>query len=413
MICWALESFRRVSMRAPIIGICLILSSTSLAQERGDENSGSELELSAESSEDAELEPVSERAPLVRDARVSDGAVERAGQGAAARKVEEALSWGDDREFGGHRFLALSMQPSALIRSFFGFDQSASVITVPGFPVGSSGQRFDVMTEGLGERLAFGFRVSELLAVDAFGKLNVGYGPDGPSLLFRGGYFRIGGGLGATFRILRNDSVQLSLRPYVSVGTSEQYNVLGLVEGARQLEPDEKVEEVLQQEESRQLIVYQSQRVLGASLLAAWVLNPALGVQASVSSAWSRDKLDANQNEYVRERTTNYLMMSAGFSVEYDFWLRGIAMAMNAEYLGSYGRLADNPFPTEKSRISHRLGGGVYYTGRKDLQLGVSYYSVLGLSEVTGTPTSGDDTTELDSDPVTLDVLSFNVQYIW
>ena len=49
--------------------------------------------------------------------------------------------------------------------------------------------------------------------------------------------------------------------------------------------------------------------------------------------------------------------------------------------LGSYGRLADNPFPTEKSRISHRLGGGVYYTGRKDLQLGVSYYSVLGLSE--------------------------------
>ncbi len=89
-------------------------------------------------------------------------------------------------------------------------------------------------------------------------------------------------------------------------------------------------------------------------------------------------------------------------------------MALNGEYELSYGRLTDHTFPTDNSRVSHRVGAGVYYTGREDLQLGVSYYSVLGLSRVRGVPSQSVETAEhLESEPVTLNVLSFNVEYIW
>ncbi|MEC9466350.1 MAG: hypothetical protein VX834_11225 [Myxococcota bacterium] len=354
------------------------------------------------------------REPLVNEARVPAQPVDRPTSQPRVRGKMPTEAWGNDTVFAGHRFLSIPLQPSALLRSFFAFKQSASVLSIPAFPVRGDGSRFDVMTEGLDERLAFGFKVSELMAVDAFGNMNIEYGPDGPSLLFRGGIFRIGGGFGATFRVARFEKLQLALRPYVSVGNSQLYSVLPLVEGARELNETENVEEVLQSERGRQLLTYQSQRTLGAALLMAWALDPAFGVQSSLGGAWTRDDIEATQNDYVREETTNFMMLNASVSFEYDFWLRGLSMALNGEYELSYGRLTDHAFPSANSRLNHRLGAGVYYTGREDLQLGMSYYSVLGLAGVRGVPAQSPETAEnLTSDPVTLNVLSFNVEYIW
>ena len=354
------------------------------------------------------------REPLVNEARIPAQPVQRSTSQPRVRGKMPTEAWGNDTVFAGHRFLSIPLQPSALLRSFFAFEQSASVLTIPGFPVRGDGSRFDVMTEGLAERLAFGFKVSELMAVDAFGNMNIEYGPDGPSLLFRGGIFRIGGGVGATFRIARFETLQLALRPYVSVGNSQLYSVLTLVEGAREIGDNENVEEVLQSDRGRELLTYQSQRTLGAALLMAWALDPAFGLQSSLGGAWTQDDVEAMQNDYVREETTNFMLLNASVSLEYDFWLRGLSMALNGEYELSYGRVTDQSFPSGGSRLSHRVGAGVYYTGREDLQLGMSYYSVLGLAGVRGVPAQSTQTAEnLTSDPVTLNVLSFNVEYIW
>ena len=401
-------------MASSLILSCCI-SSPGWAEEPAESGLPEEVPEAAEA-EPVEPEKESEggREPLVNDARVPKNPVVRSPQEPRVRGKTPSAAWGNDTVFSGHRFLAIPLQPSALLRSFFAFEQSASVLTIPEFPVRADGRRFEVMTEGLEESIAFGVKISDLLAVDAFGNMNLEYGPDGPSLLFRGGAFRIGGGVGATFRLARFDTVQLALRPYLSVGNSQLYSVLAIVEGARELDDSENVEESLQGDPGRQLITYQSQRTLGAALLLAWAVDSALGMQASLGGAWSRDDIDVTQNDYVREQTTNYMLINMSTSIEYDFWLRGLSMALNGEYELSYGRLTDHTFPTDNSRVSHRVGAGVYYTGREDLQLGVSYYSVLGLSRVRGVPSQSVETAEhLESEPVTLNVLSFNVEYIW
>ncbi|MBT6179167.1 MAG: hypothetical protein HOI23_18125 [Deltaproteobacteria bacterium] len=322
---------------------------------------------------------------------------------------------GADRVFRGHRFLILSSQRSAFVMSSFNFEQSVFGLDIPKLAADSDGEIIhDVSTEGLGELLGFSLKVSKFMSVDAGAVMRIQHGPDAPSLLFRGAAYQIGGVLGATFQVFRDEDLglQVSTRPWFSYTSSRNYSVFAFVDGASELAPDATPDEVLQTSTKDAFLEVTSEMSGGASLLLAYTWDEAVGVQASLDVAWSEQESDPISSEYGSVTKTEYVMVAGAGSIEYDFRSQGLPASFAAEYKMTYGRLADNPFPSTASRVSHRLGMGVYYTGRDDLQLGLAYYTLLGLPRVEAVDAQPSDPPR-ESSPAVVKMVAFNLYYFW
>lgn len=328
------------------------------------------------------------------------------------RTVPEIV--GADRVFRGHRFLILSSQRSALVMSSFNFEQSVFGLDIPNFATGRDGTIHDVATEGLGELLGFSLKVSKLMSLDAAAVMRIQHGPDAPSLLFRGAAYQIGGVLGATFQVFRDEEMglQVSTRPWFSYTSSRNYSVLAFVEGASQLGAEATPDEVLKTDSNDFFLEVTSEMSGGASLLVAYTWDEAVGLQTSIDVAWSEQESDRGLSEYGGVTKTEYVMVAGAGSIEYDFRSQGLPAALAGEYRMTYGRLADNPFPTTSSRASHRIGMGVYYTGRDDLQLGLAYYTLLGLPRLEAVDAEPSDPIR-ESAPAVVKLVAFNLYYFW
>ena len=319
-----------------------------------------------------------------------------------------------DRILAGHRFLLASSQRSALVSSHFAFEQAVFALDIPRFATGSDGTVHDVATEGLGEWVGFSLKVADVMSVDAAGIMRIQHGPDAPSLLFRGAAYQIGGVIGATFRLFRDEELgaQVSLRPWFSYTSSQTYSVLAFVEGASEISDDASADEVLKTSARDYFLAVTSEKSAGASLLVAYTWHEAVGAQASLDVAWSEQESDRTNSEHGGVVTTDFVMAAVAGSAEYDFRSQGLPLGLMVEYKVTYGRLADNPFPTESSRLSHRLGMGAFYTGRDDLQLGFTYSTLLGLPRLTGTHAQNPEEEKL-SDPAAVRMVAFNLYYFW
>jgi hypothetical protein len=298
--------------------------------------------------------------------------------------------------------------------SSFNFEQSVFGLDIPNFATGSDGTVHDVATEGLGELLGFSLKVSKFMSLDAAAVMRIQHGPDAPSLLFRGAAYQIGGVLGATFQVFRDEEMglQVSTRPWFSYTSSRNYSVLAFVEGASQLGEDATPDEVLKTNSNDSFLEVTSEMSGGASLLVAYTWDEAVGLQTSIDVAWSEQESDRVLSEYGGVTKTEYVMVAGAGSIEYDFRSQGLPVAFAGEYKMTYGRLADNPFPSTSSRASHRIGMGVYYTGRDDLQLGLAYYTLLGLPRLEAVDAQPSDPVR-ESAPAVVKLVAFNLYYFW
>ena len=329
--------------------------------------------------------------------------------------VDEA---GADRVFAGHRFLILGTQKSALLMSSFNFEQSVFSLKIPRFAQlrvhqGQAVDEIDVETEGLGELLGFSLKLSKMMAVDVAGVMRIQHGPDRPAFLLRGASYQIGGVIGATLRVFRDEQMglQVSTRPWFSYTSSRNYSVLAFVEGARELGDGDTVDQVLDTSATDSFLELTTEMSAGGSLLVAYAWNEALAFQGSLDVAWSSG-VGSGQSDIGSVVTTEYLRVAGAGSVEYDFRSQGLPAAFAFEYKMTYGRLADNPFPSTSSRVSHRMGLGAYYTGRQDLQLGLTYYALFGLPRLKAIDAVPTDPVR-ESDPAIVKMLAFNLYYFW
>ena len=269
-------------------------------------------------------------------------------------------------------------------------------------------------TEGLGELLGFSLKLSKMMAVDVAGVMRIQHGPDRPAFLLRGASYQIGGVVGATLRIFRDEQMglQVSTRPWFSYTSSRNYSVLAFVEGARELGDGDTVDQVLDTSATDSFLELTTEMSAGGSLLVAYAWNEALAFQGSLDVAWSSQESDPGQSDIGSVVTTEYLRVAGAGSVEYDFRSQGLPAAFAFEYKMTYGRLADNPFPSTSSRVSHRMGLGAYYTGRQDLQLGLTYYALFGLPRLKAIDAMPTDPVR-ESDPAIVKMLAFNLYYFW
>ena len=331
-------------------------------------------------------------------------------------------AWGD-RTLDGHRFLLPAAQDSGFVMTQFGFRQGGVYVQVPDFPAADSGI-YTLNLIGLTEQLDLSIKVTDWLGV--FGEVEgiAFVGVDAPGFVFGGGEFRYGGRFGLVARPLRirESGTQFAVRLDYGVSTGRVIDVQRLITEAQRVgrlaaadpsqAPDaETIEDLIESGVLDLVLVPSTASTHGGSIHAAQALSPYAGLQASfrLERRGTRLRLfDAVTRTYLNAHQTIWAY-SGAFSLTADGSPAGLPIATMLEYRvsGSTIDSAQMEGPVD-TPATHLVGGGLYYSGQRDLQLGLFGSTVLNTEPVPG---FGDDVGE-SSAPLFV-FGQFVFRYIW
>ena len=295
------------------------------------------------------------------------------------------------RRIGDTTFLLPALADSAFIVTELGLRQDVGYERIPQYPVGTSA-RYDLSWASLDERLDVAVRLRDWLGLYIQGVAAGTVGVDLPSLIFSGGGYTFSGKGGVVARLFRSDSsrTQLSVRAYGAAGTDRSLDLLGLF-GAVSVRTSRDLQSTAAQNPSssqlqaivqNELLSLASQNYTDVALtrgswwavggsvhLAQAIAGPlTLQVSAGLEETLSQSiPFDPNSQHYVT-------LSSSETSFSFDG---------TAEYTeqANYGTVSGR---TAVTLGSQQVGGGVFYTGRRGLQVGLLGFTSRDLKPITG-----------------------------
>ncbi len=313
------------------------------------------------------------------------GAQEARGQGLGS---EETPEFGD-RTLKGHTFLYPILQEGAFNTSHFGVRQGVAVTNIPQLPLGSVGT-FDLSASGLVQNFDLGLRLLSWLGLYGTAEGQVLTGINVPSLLVVGGSFSFRGEGGGIVRIARIETTgtQLSARVFGGAGTGRDLKVLPLVNAL--LSGSSSLGDVVNGNVGKYILTPKANDTFGGSLHLGQALGRFIGLQAAVEGRSSRETSSpfvAASNANV-DQTTAVTSFMGAIGVDIDGQPAGFPLGAMAEYRAQVDNAAP-PLGEATSTMSHRVSAGIYYTGRRNLLLGVGGVTQLNMESVTGQDAAG------------------------
>jgi len=331
---------------------------------------------------------------------------------ATSRAVEK--DWGQDRVLGGHQFPVATFVPLALSSSYLGVRAGIEYHSVPGFatlttigPVPTS-NRVDLETVNVAESVDFSLRLHDYVALsgDAYGRGRVGANIE--TLLGTGADYTYGGDIGALVKIVRIGSLQLAVRGQIGLYEGQSAGVLALFQdlstiatdalsrllSAPSMDLDTAIAQLNKSFDAAtaDLLMPFDGIAYGVSLNMALAIGKYIGLQGSLgysldTTTFNPAKFDPDLGLSVRlENTEKTIRPSASAAVDFDSSPIGLPIDIIVEYRFtpiSVERQNEEGLSTESS-IESLIALGVYYSGRTDLQLGVTGYTLLGQAPALG-----------------------------
>jgi hypothetical protein len=323
------------------------------------------------------------------------------------------------RTIGDATFLLPALADSAFVLSEFGFRQGLEYQTVPGFPVASL-SRYDLQWVQFDERMDVAVRILPWLGVYAQGSASGALGPDTASLLFEGGGLDFGGKGGLVARVYRNENTksQIAVRMYGGgdVGRTldlpdffEAFairaarDVSGILAGTNANTTESQLAGALKNEalslagtNYQSVVFYRSSSSrLGGSVHYAQVLVGPLTMQlaANFEQSWTkRDPYQPSAQQYANISTNDQsVTFDAVASASFMRW--SVPLGVSLEYAGVTTASALTGAHTNTT-ITHYAGAGLWYTGRRGIELGA-----LAFTQRSPTPIPGFATTETSGQP--------------
>jgi hypothetical protein len=327
---------------------------------------------------------------------------------AAEAPLPEEPKWGRHRVLGGHRFPVAVFVPTALTASYMGVHAGLEYHEVPGYAqvpslgTATTPQQVDLQTINVAETLDFALRLHEYVALfgDAYGRARVGANIS--TLLGTGADYTYGGDAGVLLKIVRVGGFQLSVRGLLGLYAGQSAGVLGLFEDLNriasdaisrvQMNPTLNLGAALNhlnasfRNATADLLTPFSGVNYGASLNMAQALGRYVGLQGSVGFAidtttYSTTMFDVVTSTSVHTPSTlRGVRPQAALALDVDLDPAKLPLGLLFEY-----RIApvtvtrsEQDGSVQESAIEQLLAFGVYYSGRSDLQLGVTGYALLG-----------------------------------
>ncbi len=268
----------------------------------------------------------------------------------------------------------------------FGVANGFQIISVPDVPVVGSRT---ATVDAAGVHAEFDFAVQFLqrfelnadLRADAFSGTGVG------SIIVGGAGYSYGGSLGAGATIFRGPTTELSARLQGDVGSAHKILLLNLLNG---LASGGRVQTVLQIIGGNlgRLVTSSATRGAGtANLNLAQSIGKAFGLQLTAGVTVAGFSIDYFDETRGRPTSTDLTLWTPHFAAEVEMDVRRLVpqvpLAVNAEYSLDWTHVSgggDEEWFDPTSSVAF----GLYYSGRRELSLGVSYILVPSLATRTG-----------------------------
>jgi hypothetical protein len=294
-----------------------------------------------------------------------------------------------DRVLLDHVFLTPTLVPSAFITTHFYLRQGLMYLEIPQFPFTAERTR-DVQALNLTERLEAGVRLFEVFEIFVFGSAEILTGTNVESAIAAGSSFAYEAGGGGAVRLLRSRTggTQLSVRAQGSAGTGSFIDVLGLLDAVIAQDPD-TLDAIVDNGLGEVVLRDVYRRDAAGHVLLAQTLSANFGVQLSAGMAYrsvTADFFDLDLDRKVSEDDTT---LAPDLGVAFDAnGLPSIPVGVVLEYsLRTHSRqLAGDG--SDWGGLAHLLAAGLY-AAHPQLQLGVTFGSILGLEPIARRDTLG------------------------
>lgn len=304
-----------------------------------------------------------------------------------------------------HRFPFAPFLASSFIVSSFAVHAGIDVRRVPRFPLDATtgalvAQRIDLATVRITQGAAGSVRLHRLFALTFAVSGEARIGTNSSSLLGTGADYELGGDAGGLLRLYRGERFQISLRSEGGYHGGQQAGVARFYRSVRAI-ADRTVTRLLGPgtdfaTERQRIDQALTQAALGLTtasrgfrisnlLTAAWTLSSYAGLQAMLG--FSFDRTTNVSNEFQLDSETSFKLsttsdrreLMAGAAIDLGAASTGVPLDVVAEYelLPLLSRDHDGVGQSSRATVAQRLALGVYYSGRTDLQLGMSAYTLL------------------------------------
>lgn len=293
---------------------------------------------------------------------------------------DAVLADGRTRTLRRHVFIFPSLFDSSMIATYFGVRARVSLTSVPGVPTDFG--RFDVATTTVAESLDFGVRITDWLGLYGNAGGRALTGTNVKSLIYVGATYNYFGALGAQLRLLRSErtGTQLTVRAGALLGKGQVASVFPLFAS---LQSNVTLEDVAQTPVGEAIRTPVRNVAGGGTLNFAQAISPMFGVQATAGlgvSSLALNPYDLSRGARV-ERASTELTMRAGAALSASFDTIGVPIAVMAEYVLLREYTSDFQQSLDLD-TAHRFGLGVYYAGRRNLDIGVSGAGHFGMAPI-------------------------------
>ena len=315
--------------------------------------------------------------------------------------------WGSTRVLGSHSFLMGTFTPSGLVNSHLGVRAGLEYQQMPGYVqlpslTNSGPQAVNLSTLNVAETIDFGIRLHDHFAIfgEGYGKARIGANIN--TLLGTGADYTYGGKLGVLVKLFRLSSFQVSVSGQAGYYTGQSAGILALFQDLNVI-AREAVEQVQQnpvidinravdklntafRTATADLLTPFEGVTYGVSLNVAQAIGPYFGVQASFgyyaeAATYRPTRYDtASGGPLTQEHTVSTQRPSFGIAVDFAAMPAGVPLAILLEYRGTPTSVTDTQDvqKLDESSFEHLVALGLFYSGRTDLQLGITTYSVYG-----------------------------------
>ncbi|HEX4448871.1 MAG TPA: hypothetical protein VH044_19155 [Polyangiaceae bacterium] len=329
------------------------------------------------------------------------------------------VRWGD-RMLADHTFLFPALYAGAFIPTYFGVTQGVYEEHIPSVPLpfGNSGN-LDLI--GYVAAVNLGVKIVDWFGVQATGTGLAVVGTGGESVIYSGGNLNVGGSIAPIVRIARIESTGTQVSARGQIGWLKgaaldvpRFLLLGQSAIASANDPADAAGAI-----GRGIIGGGLTRViiegvdtfgLNGEVAAAQAFGPMFGLQAALT--FQRRLTGVNLRQPVsgsfRESDTRYDLL-ADVSFEWDGDSLHVPVAAIVEYEANarLGGTGDEGLEQDGLGV-HTIGGGVYYSGRKDLQVGIFGATKRNLRAIPGVADAPGQ-----SGTPSVQIGEFVMRYIW
>ena len=325
--------------------------------------------------------------------------------------------WGD-RTLAGHTFIDPQIAPSGLVTTHVGIRQGVLFRRVPDYPLGPFGS-LTLMQVGADEFLDFGLKLSDHVGLYGNLHLTIHAGMNAESILLLPTYSTFAGESGAVIRLARFEETgtQLSLRLGGELSRGYVLQLSALLSEVITSVEQGNVQTFLDvaNGDIAKYVLWPTEGASGnAWLCGAQALGPYISLQLGLGARYGRfheHPYKSEQGARVDAEATQHAYVGS-LAIAVDGSPGDVPIGAVAEWRTTRQSTRRSLLGSEETEgeTEHVAAGGLYYTGRRNLQVGVGLTAQLNQRPEQGFDPAGQPA---DSGTPTSVTGSFVLRYIW